>query len=81
MDHKNRTPEDVFRSFELKFPINKEDLVKLVNEAEKKIEELESIMSNLQYAQFSIYAPLKDNLAKKIDSLIKILKDAKKRMK
>lgn len=81
LDHKNKSPEDIFRSFELEFPINKEDLVKLVNEAEKKIEELESIISNLQYAQFSIYKPLKDNLTKKIDSLIKVLQDAKKRMR
>lgn len=81
LDKSDKTPEDIYRSFELKFPINKEDLVKLVGEAEKKIEELESIMSNLQYAQFSIYKPLKDNLAKKIDSLVKVLKDAKKRMR
>ena len=39
----NKSPEDIFRSFELKFPINKEDLVKLVNAAEKKIEELNQL--------------------------------------
>ena len=55
--------------------------MKLVNEAEKKIEELESIIKNLQYTQFSIYKPLKDRLTKKIDALIKNLTDAKKRMK
>ena len=81
LDNKNKTPEDIFRNYELEFPINKEDLVKLVKEAEKKIEELESIISNLQYTQFSIYKQLKDNLAKKIDSLINVLKTAKKRMK
>lgn len=81
LDHNNKTPEDIFRSFELEFPINKEDLVKLVSEAERKIEELESIMNNLQYAQFSIYKSLKDNLVKRIDALIKVLQGAKKRMR
>src|SRR3989304_672798 len=76
LDNESKTPEDIFRSFELKFPINKEDLLKLVKEAEKKMEELESIMNNLQYTQFSIYKRLKDSLAKKIDSLIKVLKKA-----
>ena len=81
LDNESKTPEDIFRSFELKFPVNKEDLVKLVSEAEKKIEELESIMGNLQYAQFSIYKRLKDSLAKKIDSLIRVLKNAVRKMK
>lgn len=78
LDKKNKTPEDIYRSFELKFPLNKEDLVKLVGEAEKKIEELESIIGNLRFSQLRIYPSLRENLSKKIDLLISILKHARK---
>jgi len=78
---KNKTPEEIFRSFELKFPTAKEDLIKLVEEANKKMEELESIMDNLKFTQFSIYQDLKKKLIKKIDSLIDILKDTRRKIK
>ncbi len=81
IDKKNKTPDDIFRNYELKFPIAKEDLIKLVEEANKKIEDLESIMNNIKYTQFSIYQKLKVNLIKKIDSLIKILKETKRKIK
>jgi ParB/RepB/Spo0J family partition protein len=81
LDKSDKTPEDIYRSFELKFPINKEDLVKLVEEAEKKMEELESIIENLGYAQFSIYSNLKANFKKRIERLIKVLNKAKSRTK
>lgn len=81
LDNTDKTPEDIYRSFELKFPTNKEDLVKLVAEAEKKMEELESIIENLTYTQFSIYTNLKTSFVKKVDQLVKVLNKAKKRMK
>lgn len=80
LDCINRSPDDLFRSFELKFPINKEDLVKLVGVAENKMEELEAVMDNLKYAQFSIYRRLRKKLIKKIDSLMIILKKTKKKL-
>lgn len=81
IDKREKTPEDIFRSYELKFPAAKEDLVKLVEEANKKIEELEAMMNNLKFTQFSIYQSLKEKLVKKIDSLIDTLKDTKKKIK
>lgn len=81
LDNSDKTPEDIYRSFELKFPTNKEDLVKLVAEAEKKMEELESIIENLAYTQFSIYKNLKTTFMKKVDQLVKVLNKAKKRIK
>ncbi|MCK4250363.1 ParB/RepB/Spo0J family partition protein [candidate division WOR-3 bacterium] len=80
LDDKNKSPDDLFRRFELKFPISKEDLVKLVGVAENKMEELESVMNNLKYAQFSIYRALKKKLIKKLDSLISTLKVTKKKL-
>jgi len=81
LDKKNKTPEDIYRSFELKFPLNKEDLVRLVEEAEKKIEELESIIGSLRFSQLKVYPSLKDNLRKKIDSVVSSLQRAKKSMR
>ncbi|MBU0477834.1 ParB N-terminal domain-containing protein [bacterium] len=81
LDKKNKTPGDIYRSFELKFPLNKEDLIKLAGEAEEKIEELESIIGNLRFSQLKIYPNLKENLFKKIDSLIDILRQAKKKVR
>jgi hypothetical protein len=81
LDNKNKTPDDIFRSFELKFPIAKEDLIKLTKDASMKIEELEAIMRNLKNMQFGIYQDLKKNITKKIDLLIKVLQDAKRKFK
>lgn len=81
IDKKDKTPAEIFRSYELKFPTAKEDLVKLVEESYKKMEEVESMMNNLKYTQFSIYQNLKEKLLKKIDSLIDTLKDTKKKIK
>lgn len=81
LDKKNTTPEDIYRKFEIKFPINKEDLVKLVTEAEKKMEELESIIGSLRFSQLKIYPSLKDNLKKRISSLLTSLQRAKRSVK
>lgn len=84
LDKKNKTPEDIYRSFELKFPLNKKDLVKLVGEAESRIEGLESIIGSLrlsQLKQLKIYSNLKDSLGKKIDSLMNSLRRVRKSIK
>jgi ParB/RepB/Spo0J family partition protein len=81
LDKKNKTPEDIYRSFELKFPLNKEDLLKSVGEAENRMEELESIIGGLRFSQLKTYPNLKDNFKKKINSLIVILKRALKSVK
>lgn len=81
LDKKNKTPEDIFRSFELRFPLNKEDLVKLVGEAEKRMEELDSIIGSLRVSQLKVYPSLKDNLKKKIDSLMGSLQRIRKSMR
>lgn len=81
IDNKTMTPVEVFRRFELKFPIAKEDLIKLVEEAYRKMEELESILNNLRYTQFGIYQILKEKLIKKINLLINMLKNTKKKIK
>lgn len=78
LDKKDKTPEDIYRSFELKFPLNKEDLVKLVAEAEEKMEELESIIGSLRFSQLKIYPSLKDNLKKRVSSLLSSLQRAKR---
>ena len=81
LDKRNRSPEDIYRSFEHKFPLNKEDLIKLVGAAEKGIEKLESIIGSLRFSQLKVYPRLKTNLKKKIDSLVKSLQRARRSLR
>lgn len=81
IDDERKTPNDIFRIYELRFPANKEDLLKFVEDANKKIEELGSIMNNIKFTQFNIYEKYKIQLIKNIEWLIKVLTDTRKKIK
>jgi ParB/RepB/Spo0J family partition protein len=80
LDKKQKTPDEIYRSFELKYPVDKEDLIKMADQAEKKIEDLEAILNSFHAGQFGIYKALKDKLIDRIDSLVKVLSQTKSRL-
>jgi ParB/RepB/Spo0J family partition protein len=80
LDKKQKTSDEIYRSFELKYPVNKEDLIKMADQAEKKMEDLEAILNSFHAGQFSIYKALKDELLNRIASLVKVLNQTKSRL-
>jgi ParB/RepB/Spo0J family partition protein len=80
LNKKQKTPDEIYRSYELKFPINKEDLIKMADQAEKKMEDLEAILNSFHAGQFNIYKALKDELLKRIDSLVRVLNQTRSRL-
>ena len=80
LDKKQKTPDEIYRSFELKYPVDKEDLIKMADQAKKKMEDLEAILNSFHAGQFGIYKALKDKLVDRIDSLVKVLSQTKSRL-
>lgn len=80
LDTKQKTPDEIYRSFELKYPVNKEDLIKMADQAQKKMEDLEAILNSFHAGQFSIYKALKDELLNSMESLVKVLSQTKSRL-
>lgn len=74
LDNTDKSPEEVNRTFELRYPCDKEDLVKLVAQAKERIEGLKSIVRNINVVKLRAYKSLREGLRKQVVSLMKVLK-------
>jgi len=76
LDNTEKTPEEVNRTYELRFPSNKEDLVKLVGQAKERVEGMRAIVKSINFDQLKTYKKLREDLKRQITSLIKELNKA-----
>jgi ParB/RepB/Spo0J family partition protein len=76
LENPDKSPEEVNRTFELRFPSDREDLVKLVGQAKERIEGLQAIVRNLNFIQLRAYKSLREGLRKQVVALVKVLRNA-----
>jgi ParB/RepB/Spo0J family partition protein len=81
IDEPDKTAKEVYRAFELRFPTNKEDMIKMAKEVAETIEGLISLLRNMNVEQLCSYKNIRHSFEKQIAILESIIDQTKKRFR